>query len=250
MKIIDQQSVHWEEQYLHEDIPSLTPYILSNKPHSPIILVIPGGGYGHRAYHEGEPVAQWLNDHGFHACVLRYQVAPIEKQVTIVQAQQALLELKIKRSEWGLASDSKIGVLGFSAGGHLAAYISNCYLQDSRPDFHILGYPVITMKENTHGGSRTNLIGEQPSQERKDKYSCEGQVHSHTPPAFIWTTANDQSVSCNNSLAYAMALQKHEIPYELHVYQDGRHGLGLADEHPATAAWKQACLEWLQNHIS
>ncbi|GAB2555480.1 alpha/beta hydrolase [Gracilibacillus alcaliphilus] len=253
MQIINQQSVIWEDSHLHQDVPSLTPYLIDDKPDAPIVLVIPGGGYGHRAYHEGEPVAQWLNQHGLHACVLRYQVAPIKEQETIKQGQQAILTIMKLKQEWGLTPDSKIGVLGFSAGGHLAAYISNCYLQEgeslSRPDFQILCYPVITMKEKTHGGSRANLIGETPSHTLINQHSCEEQVHDQTPPAFIWSTANDQAVSTSNSLAYASALQLKDVPYELHIYQDGRHGLGLADEHPATVDWKQACLQWLEHYI-
>ncbi|MDX8046217.1 alpha/beta hydrolase [Gracilibacillus sp. S3-1-1] len=253
MKIIEQNTVNWEESALHTDVPSITPYLLENALHAPIILVIPGGGYGHRAYHEGEPVAKWLNENGFHACVLRYKTAPISEQETITQAQQAIVFIKQKRAEWNLHGENKVGVLGFSAGGHLAATISNRFITErevsSRPDFHILCYPVITMREFTHEGSKTNLLGEKPEQRLVDYYSCEEMVHKDTPPAFIWSTANDQAVPSFNSLQYAVALQTDQIPYELHIYQDGRHGLGLADDHPYTQDWKQACLNWMNAYV-
>ncbi len=254
LQIIEKDNVKWEEEFLHQDVPSITPYLIEDDQTAPIILVIPGGGYGHRAYHEGEPVAKWLNQNGFHACILRYQVAPISQQETIEQAQQAIQTMKIKRTDWGLNDQHKVGVLGFSAGGHLAAIISNRYLESkgytSRPDFQILCYPVITMDEFTHEGRKTNLLGENPDQQLIDQYSCEKIVHENTPPAFIWSTANDQSVLSVNSLKYAEVLQRYQIPYELHIYQDGRHGLGLADEHPNTVDWKQACTRWLSAYIT
>ncbi|UOQ85779.1 alpha/beta hydrolase [Gracilibacillus salinarum] len=254
MKIIEKTLVKWDEAYLHEECPSLTPYLIDGEQDAPIIVVVPGGGYGHRAYHEGEPVAKWLNENGYHACVLRYQVAPIKDQETILQAQEAIITVKSKRKEWGLSGNNKVGVLGFSAGGHLTAVISNRYQAvqnlNSRPDFQILCYPVITMGEFTHEGSRDNLLGPGAASELIDSYSCEKMVHSETPPAFIWSTANDQSVISMNSLHYADALQRYQIPYELHIYQDGRHGLGLADDHNYTKDWKNACLRWLSGYIA
>ncbi|MGN8646981.1 alpha/beta hydrolase [Gracilibacillus sp. HCP3S3_G5_1] len=254
MKIIAKDKINWQDSFLHEDIPSITPYITRDNPEAPIILVIPGGGYSHRAYHEGEPVAKWFNQNGLHACVLRYQVAPISQQETIEQAQKAIQLLKAKRKEWGLTGKNKVGVLGFSAGGHLAAVVSNYYNKQnnysSRPDFHILCYPVITMGQYTHEGSRTNLLGENPDEALIAHYSCEKMIHKDTPIAFIWSTANDQSVLSLNSLKYAEALQRHHIPYELHIYQDGRHGLGLAEEHPQTKDWKHACLRWISAYVT
>ncbi|WP_058307659.1 alpha/beta hydrolase [Gracilibacillus massiliensis] len=260
MNILDKIEVNWEEDALHQNCPSITPYVLENRPDAPLVLVIPGGGYQHRAYHEGEPVAEWLNQNGYHACVLRYQVAPIQNQITIKQGQLAIQLIRSNLREWGLSCDSKVGVLGFSAGGHLAATISNHFKEtsvpddlpneySSRPDFQILCYPVITMEDHTHQGSKQNLLGLNPDQKLMDQFSCEKIVHKDTPPAFIWTTANDQAVPAFNSLKYAEALQAHDIPYELHIYQDGRHGLGLADEHPNTREWKNACLDWLKGYI-
>lgn len=249
LKIVTEAEVSWKEEDIALDCPSITPYLLAEPVQAPLVIVIPGGAYQHRAYHEGEPVAKWLNQNGLHACVLRYQVAPIEKQETIKQGQSAIQKTKSELVNWGLNPDTKVGVLGFSAGGHLAATISNQYIENSRPDFHILCYPVITMGEYTHEGSKGNLLGDHPSDTLVEQYSVELLVHEKTPPAFIWSTANDQSVNSLNSLHYAAALQQHEIPYELHIYQDGRHGLGLADEHPNTKDWKQAALRWLNSYI-
>lgn len=253
MKVLLEDEVSWEEIDTLKDCPSITPYLLKDKPNAPIILVIPGGGYLHRAYHEGEPVAKWLNDNGMHACVLRYQVTPIKDQETIQQGQSALLLIKKELVKWGLSVNCKIGVLGFSAGGHLAAIISNRYIENgttsSRPDFHILCYPVISMGEHTHEGSKQNLLGEDPSNALIHHYSAELTVHQHTPTAFIWTTANDKAVNAINSLKYCTALQQFNISYELHMYQDGRHGLGLANEHEHVQNWKQACINWLKRYV-
>lgn len=253
MRILSQEEVSWKEGDLLKDCPSITPYLLADKPHAPVILIIPGGGYHHRAYHEGEPVAKWLNLNGMHAFVLRYQVHPIKEQETIDQGQRALLLVKSELANFGLSVNCKVGVLGFSAGGHLAAIISNHYQYNhtfsSRPDFHILSYPVITMGLHTHMGSKRALLGEQASKSLIDKYSAELIVHSDTPPAFIWSTANDKSVNTINSLQYAASLQQFNIPYELHIYQDGRHGLGLASEHEHVKNWTEACLHWLKSYV-
>lgn len=252
MKILREEEVSWNEEDILKDCPSITPYLLKNKPHAPVILVIPGGGYQHRAYHEGEPVAKWLNDNGIHAFVLRYQIAPIKNQEVIKQGQNALLLIKKELADFGLSGSNKIGVLGFSAGGHLAAIISNRYLYgnncNSRPDFHILCYPVITMGAYTHEGSKDNFLGAEPSKLLTDQYSAEFTVHRNTPSAFIWTTANDQAVNPINSLKYCTALQQFNIPYELHMYQEGRHGLGLANEHDHVKNWKTACINWINKY--
>ncbi|SER10868.1 alpha/beta hydrolase fold [Gracilibacillus ureilyticus] len=261
MKILKQSEIDWQNDSLHEKCPSLTPFLLENKKNAPFIIVIPGGGYSHRAFHEGEPVAKWLNENGFHAAVLRYQVAPIYEQEVISNGQMAVRAVRFHADNWGI-SPEKIGVLGFSAGGHLAAIISNLFDDgdkssentimnySSRPDFHILCYPVITMGEHTHQGSKNNLIGEQADEKLVARFSADKLVTENTPPAFIWSTANDPSVSNFNSLHYAEALQHKNIPYDLHIYQEGRHGLGLADEHPHVYMWQSVCLNWLNQYIS
>ncbi|MFC4404438.1 alpha/beta hydrolase [Gracilibacillus xinjiangensis] len=260
MKLLEQNQIDWQNDSLSDECPSLTPYLLENKKDTPLIIVIPGGGYSHRAYHEGEPVAKWLNENGFHAAVLRYRVAPIYNQEVINDGQSAVRAVRYYSKAWGIEAD-KVGVLGFSAGGHLAAMISNSfdygdkthenplYHQSSRPDFHILCYPVISMGKHTHEGSRNNLIGENPDESVMAQYSAEKLVTENTPPAFVWSTANDASVSVFNSLHYVQALQQKNIAFDLHIYQDGRHGLGLADEHPHTYMWKEVCLNWLNQYV-
>ncbi len=260
MRIVTKDEINWENDSLHEACPSITPLLVKDDINAPLVIVIPGGGYHHRAYHEGLPVAKWLNDNGYHAVLLRYSVAPIHKQEVINDGQTAIRTVRYYLKEWGI-SPSKIGVLGFSAGGHLAAMISNIFDEgdsksdnpilhfSSRPDFQILCYPVISMGEVTHKGSRENLIGRNPDENIIRKYSAELQVSRKTPPAFIWTTANDASVSMLNSLYYAEALYKHQIPCNLHVFQDGKHGLGLAEDHAHTYLWKHTCVEWLHTYI-
>ncbi|KAB8138522.1 alpha/beta hydrolase [Gracilibacillus oryzae] len=260
MKILDKNQIDWQNDSLHDECPSLTPYLLNDNKEAPFIIVIPGGGYSHRAYHEGEPVAEWLNENGYHAAVLRYRVAPIQDQETINNGQMAVRAVRYYAKEWGIVPE-KIGVLGFSAGGHLAAMISNrfedgdqssddpLYHYSSRPDFQILCYPVLSMGAYTHEGSKHNLIGPDAADFLIDHYSAEKLVTANTPPAFIWSTADDASVSVFNSLQYVQALQQYHINYDLHIYQEGRHGLGLADEHPHAYMWKDVCLNWLNQYI-
>lgn len=254
------EEINWKDDSLHEDCPSLTPYFLKDKRKAPIIVVIPGGGYGHRAYHEGVPVAEWLNKNGYHAYVLRYNVAPIKDQEVIYKSKYAIQYARYYAESKGIKGQ-KLGVLGFSAGGHLAAMISNDFDEakedsndpvlryTSRPDFHLLCYPVISMGDYTHEGSKNNLLGENPEEALVLNHSCERLVTSQTSPAFIWSTANDQAVPVMNSLLYAQALQEHHIEYDLHIYQDGRHGLGLADDQFHTINWKEECISWLDTYI-
>ena len=249
MKWINGEGYKWDKKEIHEDCPAIVSYFLAEKKSSPVIIVFPGGGYGHRAYHEGEPVAKWLNYHGFHACVARYKVRPIEQQETIQQGLNMVQLVKQKMAEIPELKDQRLGVLGFSAGGHLAAMISNL----STPglvDFQILCYPVITMGEYTHEGSRTNLLGHVPTDILIDRFSAEKQVHPNTPPAFLWSTVNDASVSVMNSYLYAQALQENRIAYELHLFPDGRHGLGLANDHLTVKQWSDLCITWINQHFT
>ncbi|ENH97272.1 Esterase/lipase-like protein [Gracilibacillus halophilus YIM-C55.5] len=261
MKVLTQEECNQEDVDVNEACPSMTTYLLSDAPNAPMIIVIPGGAYHHRAYHEGEPVAKWLNQAGYHACVLRYHVAPFHYPIQLQDGQYAIRYVRYHLPNWGISSQSKVGVLGFSAGGHLAAMLSTMFddgiespedpieRQSSRPDFQILCYPVITMGEYTHEGSKQNLLGETQDASIIKQLSCENLVSDHTPPAFIWSTAEDQAVSSMNSLLYVQALQKRSIPYDLHIYQEGRHGLGLANDQHHTRTWKDACLDWMEHYI-
>lgn len=240
-----------------EDSPAITPYLVEGK-HNAAVLICPGGGYGMRAYHEGEPIAEWLNTLGISAFVLRYRVAPYQYPSALQDAQRALRTIRFRAGEYGI-DPGKLGILGFSAGGHLASTTGVSFdrenagaaepldRQSSRPDFMILCYPVITMyAAAAHQGSRTNLLGETAEEELVKLLSSELQVTADTPPTFLWHTSDDGSVPVANSLLFAAELERHHIPFDLHVYAHGRHGLGLADEEPHTRTWTEACASWLQ----
>ena len=190
--------------------------------------------------------------------VLAYRVAPYKAPAGCCDVQRAM---RIARKEFALHGTHKIGVMGSSAGSHLASTASVHYdkvfyeLQDeidkisASPDFTILCYPVIDMYEFRHGGSREHLIGRKPKKSEKAFYSLHLQVTDHTPPAFLWHTANDPVVPAENPLLYAMALSEHNIRYELHIYPDGQHGLGLAKGHAHVGQWTDALRRWINMYI-
>ena len=223
------------------------------------VLVCPGGGYGGLAVeHEGEDVAEWLNEHGITGFVLRYRHAPAHHHpAPLDDAQRAIQLVRSRASEWGI-NTGRIGILGFSAGGHLSATASTRWLEadrqaedparrvSSRPDFAVLLYPVITLTgPHAHTGSRTNLLGEGAPQEMVEALSAERQVTEATPPAFIAHTTEDAGVPVQNALLYYAALVEHKVPAELHVFQKGRHGLGLGPAGSPFAEWPGLCLKWL-----
>lgn len=239
-----------------EDQPAITPYLVEGEGNA-AVLICPGGGYGMRADHEGGPVAEWLNTLGISAFVLRYRVAPYKYPSALNDAKRALRTIRSSAGQYGIDPD-RLGILGFSAGGHLASTAGVLFdpgqkeaadpleRYSSRPDFMILCYPVISMGEFTHEGSKVNLLGENPDEELIRRLSSELQVTKETPPAFLWHTSDDDAVPVENSLLFAAALRRHEVPFDLHVYAHGRHGLGLADEEPHTRGWTDACASWLQ----
>lgn len=242
-----------------EDAPHLTPFLLppsDGKPNAAIV-VFPGGAYARRAPHEGEPVARWLNTLGISSFVLHYRVAPYRHPHPLLDAQRAIRLVRHRAGEWGIDPD-RIGVLGFSAGGHLASTLGTRFdggrseaddpieRHSCRPDLLILCYPVITLLEKTHVGSLHNLLGEAPDLEERRSLSNELQVSAGTPPTFLWHTADDQGVPVENSLLFASALAEHGVPFALHVYPSGRHGLGLAQDHPEVRSWVEACADWLR----
>ncbi|SDE14267.1 Acetyl esterase/lipase [Paenibacillus sp. UNCCL117] len=246
---------------VEEEQPTLTPYLLpaGEGEHHPAVIVCPGGGYVKRADHEGRPVAEWLNRIGISAFVLDYRVAPSKHPAPLGDAKQAIRIVRANAEAWGIDS-GRIGILGFSAGGHLAASASVLFepgdeaaedllqRQSTRPDLAILCYPVISLlPEFGHQGSKNNLIGEEAPQELVKALSLELQVSPETPPAFIWHTSDDASVPVENALYFAAALRRNGVPFELHSYESGRHGLGLAPEHPYAEPWTAACERWLRN---
>ena len=198
-----------------------TPYPLDAYPATgdgprPAVLVLPGGGYQTLADHEGHDYARWLSGLGLHAFVLHDPEA--------------------------------VGVIGSSAGGHLAA--SLCVglggPKTPRPAFAILCYPVISFLREAHEGSAANLIGPEPSPDARAALSLELLVDPQVPPTFLWSTADDEAVPVGNTLRYAKALTEQGVPTELLVLPHGRHGLGLAPDEPAVAGWSRLCEEWLQ----
>ncbi|MGN7761564.1 alpha/beta hydrolase [Paenibacillus sp. 22594] len=239
-----------------EDCPAIIPYLVEGQKNAAVI-VCPGGAYAMRADHEGGPVAEWLNTLGISAFVLRYRVAPYGYPHALNDAQRALRTIRYRADEFGI-DPGRLGILGFSAGGHLAsaagvlfdagdeAASESLERQSSRPDLLILCYPVISMAEGvTHQGSKENQLGSNPDPELAERLSSELQVTAATPPAFLWHTSDDEAVPVENSLQFAAALSRHHIPFDLHVYAHGEHGLGLAGDKPHTRGWTEACASWL-----
>lgn len=237
--------------------PYMKPYLLENDSPRGAVLVLPGGGYGGRADHEGDPVAMWLNSIGLSAFVVHYRVAPYRYPHPLLDAQRAIRLVRHHAEEWNIDPD-RIGILGFSAGGHLAATASTYFDEgnpesadaverhSSRPNASILCYPVISFKDHYHEGSMFNLLGEEPSEDKRQALSLERAVKPETPPAFLWHTADDGAVPVENSLMYARALSEQRIPFELHVFPEGRHGLGLAEADVSVAQWTGLCEGWLR----
>lgn len=243
------------------DIPTITAYLPRNTPAGmTAVLILPGGGYRNvAANHEGRQVANFLNAAGIAAFVLQYRLGPrYHHPVELEDAQRAIRTLRSHAVEWHIAAD-RIGILGFSAGGHLAATAStrfdagNPQASDpvdrvgSRPDFAILGYPVISMTEAwTHQGSKTNLLGEQPSAELARSLSADLAVTARTPPTFLFLTNADTVVPAENSVSYYLALRKAGVPAEMHIFENGPHGVGLAQDDAALSEWPKLLLAWLR----
>ncbi len=207
-------------------------------------IVFPGGGYGGLADHEAEPVAQWLESIGLRGFVLRYRVSPNRHPAPLDDAHAAIRLVRTNAAAWGVLPD-KLGILGFSAGGHLASSAATHWAdRGERPDFSILIYPVISLHDPlAHVGSRENLLGTNPDSYLVDALSNEDRVSLDTPPAFIVHGVDDTVVPVGNALAYATALAAHRVPFELHALAHGQHGFGLGaagspqDWRPNAARW-------------
>lgn len=224
-----------------KDVPALTAYPADPKSATgAAVVVCPGGGYGGLADHEGRDYALWLNQRGISAFVLKYRLGSngYRHPAMMRDVQRAVRTVRAQAEKLGV-DPARIGVMGSSAGGHLTSTAVTLFAAgdpdstdpvervSSRPDFGILCYPVVSMHIHAHGGSRRNLLGEDPSDELLDLLSGELQVTADTPPCFIWHTWEDPAVDVENSLQFAAALRKHKVPFDLHVYQDGVHGIGL-----------------------
>ena len=240
--------------------PSLTLYRPSPaRASGAAVVVCPGGGYGMLADHEGRPIAEWLNSLGITAVVLRYRLGPTHHHPAMLEdAARAIRTTRAQAREWGI-DPGRVAIIGFSAGGHLASTAGTHFdpgnptaadpvdRASSRPDRMMLIYPVISMTpEITHAGSRRNLLGADPTPDLVQSLSSELQVKADTPPTFLLHTSADTVVGAENSLLFALALRKAKVPVELHVFEKGRHGLGLGrDSDLPYAEWTGLCARWL-----
>jgi acetyl esterase/lipase len=246
-----------EENGPNESAPSIQRYLLEGTGPFPVMIVAAGGGYARRAEHEAYPVAEWLNSIGISAVVLNYRVAPHNHPIPLSDVKRAIRMVRHNATDWNL-DPNKVGILGFSAGGHLASSAGTHYdfgnkeaddpieSYSSRPDVMVLCYPVISMGKYTHEGSKLNLLGEKPEAELVELLSNENQITEETPPAFLWHTADDVSVPVENSLMFAAGLGRHKVPFDLHIFESGHHGLGLANNHPEARVWPSLCEAWLR----
>ena len=245
-----------------EDQPAITVYLPASNPTQTGVVVLPGGGYSHRSeIREGSDVAHWLNDRGVAAFVLRYRVGPrYHHPIELGDAQRAIRYVRSHASEMGI-SPQQVGVWGFSAGGHLAATAGTHFdagqpsaadpldQVSDRPDFMVLAYPVITMKDPyAHKPSRKMLLGDDADPALIESLSDETQVTSRTPPTFLYTTMDDRTVPVSNSLMFYDALVKAAVPSELHVFEHGAHSSGLGQNSPTLKAWPDLLLHWMQSH--
>lgn len=194
------------------------------------VIICPGGGYGGLAIgHEGVQFAEWLNKQGIAGIILKYRLPNKHKNVPLDDAQQAIRYIRGNAKELGIKED-KIGIAGFSAGGHLAATASTHYATSgisTRPDFSILFYPVITMEIATHGGSKKNLLGDNPTAADIYTFSNEKQVNVNTPPAILLLSDDDKGVLPENSILYYNALKKNNVLASLYIFPEGGHGWGM-----------------------
>lgn len=242
------------------DIPALAHYPApAEKATGAAIVVCPGGGYGGLALdHEGVQIARWLNEHGITAVILKYRLGPrYNHPAPLTDAQRALRTTRARAKEWNIDSQ-RVGILGFSAGGHLASTAGTHFDMgdpaaadpidrlSSRPDFQVLVYPVIALSGiYAHAGSRANLLGKTPDPKLVAALSTNTKVSAETPPAFLVHTSEDKAVPPENSVLFYLACRSFKVPAELHIYEHGRHGLGLGPKEMAFSSWPDRCIAWL-----
>jgi acetyl esterase/lipase len=249
------------------DIPTLTLFPAApDKATGAAMVICPGGGYGGLAAHEGAAYAEWLAGNGIAGVVLKYRLGShgYRHPVMLQDVSRAVRLTRSKAAEWKI-DPKRIGLMGSSAGGHLASTLLTHFdagksdatdpveRESSRPDLGVLCYPVISMGPMTHAGSRTNLLGKDPPADLVELLSNEKHVTAQTPPCFIFHTAEDNAVKVENALEFAAALRKAGVPFELHVFEKGGHGMGLGSGRAGTAPdahhpWTRACLDWLKLH--
>lgn len=209
------------------------------------ILICPGGGYSNEAAdHEGRQFAEWFASHGITAIVLKYRLPNGHSEIPLADARQAMRVIREKAAEWGV-DPHKVGVAGFSAGGHLASTLLTHFDEGSRPDFGILFYPVVTMGKATHSGSRDKLLGENPSPELVSRFSNELQVTADTPPTMIFFSDDDKSVPPVNGTMFYAALKAAGVPASMYIFPSGGHGWGFRDNFAYHEHMKALTLDWI-----
>ncbi len=244
------------------DIPTLTPYLCESNATGAAMVICPGGGYAHLAPHEGNDYALWLNQHGVTCFVLKYHLGSngYHHPAMINDAARAVRWVRAHADDYKIDT-KRVGIMGSSAGGHLASTLMTHFdagdtnstdkieQQSSRPNLGILCYPVISLGEFAHKGSHDNLLGTNPPPELVKFLSSQLQVKTNTPTCFIWMTFEDKTVPMENTMMFAEALRKNHVPFDLHVYQHGGHGMGLGNKNAPTAPlhpWTADCLFWLK----
>lgn len=245
------------KEYGQEE-PTVTPYLLENDKKNGCVIVCPGGAYVGKAAHECGVIAEMLNEKGVSAFTLDYRVFPYKYPFITGDVLRAVRFVRFHAERFGIDPD-KIGVLGFSAGGHLASSAMNCFdygkegdeidRVSARPDFGILCYPVVSFEKYAHAGSKQKLIGGLPNEKALSvRLSLELNVREDTPPAFIWHTMDDSGVDARNSLELALAYRSHNIPCEVHLFQHGKHGVGLGEGYHNVWQWVPLLGEWLKEN--
>lgn len=243
------------------DKPTLTVFLPpADKANGAAVVVCPGGGYGFLAKdHEGKQIGEWFNARGVTAFMLLYRIAPRYRHPAPMQdAQRAIRTVRGRAKEWNV-DPNRVGIMGFSAGGHLAATAGTHFdagkaesddpieRLSSRPDFLILCYPVITFEPpHAHMGSRQNLLGKDADAKLVESLCNEKQVTERTPPTFLFHTDADKGVVPENSILFYLALKKAKVPAELHIYEKGPHGVGLAAKDPVLGTWPDRLNSWLE----
>ncbi len=255
-------TLEWMERVTRS--PAITPFLPEpDQRGGAAVVICPGGGYAGLAMEkEGLEVARWMQQHGIAGIVLRYRCGGGKNQqpVPLLDAQRAIRMVRSRAAEWGVDPE-RVGILGFSAGGHLASTAATMFddgdanaedaieRQSSRPSFAVLVYPVVSMQDHVgHGGSRNNLLGADASEELKERWSTDRQVTDQTPPTFLVHASDDAGVLVKNSLLFYEALVANKVPAELHVYEVGGHGFGMLRGDRPADHWPEQLEPWLKQH--
>ncbi len=249
---------YYDENY--ETPNYMTAYLVDTDVPRPAVVIFPGGGYSHRAPHEGGPIAEYYNSVGYHAFVVEYRVSPNRYPAPLIDAQRAVKIIRYNAKKWMIDSD-KVITLGFSAGGHLCAMTLTmddvCTVtgdeidkMSAKPNGGVLCYALTSVEEEYgHVSSGKNLLGER-YEELKSEYSLEKKITSDTPPCFIWHTFEDPVVNIKNALYFADKLKENNVSCEMHIFPKGRHGLGIGDhipeENKEVRQWAELSAHWIQ----